>query len=77
MTELSDRITGDPDVMGGKAVIRGTRLTVEFVLGLLADGWTIEQILEGYPFIAREDVVACLNFAREVVGEQVVISSAA
>ena len=61
--ELLERITFDPKVMVGKPVIKGTRLTVEYILGLLAHGTTIEVILEEYDGLAREDILACLWFA--------------
>jgi len=61
--ELLDRIVLDPKVMVGKPVVRGTRLTVDFLLGLLAHGQTVEEILEEYRGLAREDVQACLLFA--------------
>lgn len=61
--ELLDRIVLDPKVMVGKPVVRGTRLTVDFVLGLLAHGHTVEEILEEYRGLAREDLQACLLFA--------------
>jgi uncharacterized protein (DUF433 family) len=61
--ELLDRITLDPKVMTGKPVIRGTRLTVEYILNLLAHGATAETILEEYDGLTREDIRACLLFA--------------
>lgn len=61
--ELLARITLDPKVMVGKPVIRGTRLTVDFILGLLAHGETAEAILEEYGGLEPEDVQACLLFA--------------
>jgi uncharacterized protein (DUF433 family) len=61
--ELLSRITVDAKVMGGKPVIRGTRLTVEFVLNLLAHGETFEGILTEYSGLVAEDVHACLLFA--------------
>lgn len=63
MEGLIDRITVHPDVMLGKPVIRGTRLTVEFILGLLAHGSTVEEILAEYDGLVKEDVQACLLFA--------------
>lgn len=60
---LLERIALNPEVMVGKAVIRGTRLTVEHVLNLLAHGESVETIMEEYPGIAREDVLACILFA--------------
>ncbi len=63
MDELLERISVNPKVMLGKPVIRGTRLTVEFILGLLAQGETIETILAEYPGLVKEDIQACLLFA--------------
>ena len=63
MDELLKRISVSPTVMVGKPVIRGTRLTVEFILGLLAQGDTIEDILAEYPNLVKEDIQACLFFA--------------
>ncbi len=60
---LLERITIDPKVMLGKPVIRGTRLTVEHVLGLLAHGVTMAEILEEYEGLTKEDIQACLLFA--------------
>jgi uncharacterized protein (DUF433 family) len=61
------RITIDPKVLSGKPVIRGTRMSVEFILDLLANGWTIEEILENYPQLKKEDVIATLKYAAEVL----------
>jgi uncharacterized protein (DUF433 family) len=61
--ELLQRITLNPAVMVGKPVIVGTRLTVEYILGLLAHGATVEEILDEYDGLAREDIQACLLFA--------------
>jgi uncharacterized protein (DUF433 family) len=61
--ELLKRIVVNPDVMTGKPVIKGTRLTVEYILNLLAHGATIEEILEEYQGITPEDIQACLLFA--------------
>ncbi|MBK9385685.1 MAG: DUF433 domain-containing protein [Planctomycetes bacterium] len=58
-----DRITLDPAVLLGKPVIRGTRIAVDFVLELLARGWTEAQILEEYPGLEREDILACCGYA--------------
>jgi uncharacterized protein (DUF433 family) len=65
-----ERITVNPKIFGGKPIIRGRRLAVEHVLGMLAAGDTMENILEGYPWLEREDVLACLAFARRVVGHE-------
>lgn len=61
--QLLNRITLNPKVMVGKPVIRGTRLTVEYILNLLAHGATIEEILEEYEGLAQEDIQACFLFA--------------
>lgn len=61
--QLLERITSDPAVVVGKPVIRGTRLTVEYILNLLAHGATTEEILEEYEGLTIEDIRACLLFA--------------
>lgn len=61
--DLLERVTVDSEVMVGKPVIRGTRLTVEYVLNLLAHGMSLEEILDEYEGLAPEDIRACLLFA--------------
>ncbi len=61
--ELLDRITTDPKIMVGKPVIHGTRLTVEYILNLLAHGATMTEILEEYQGLVEDDIRACLLFA--------------
>lgn len=70
------RIALDPDVLVGKPVIRGTRLSVEFVIGLLAEGWSEGEIIANYPGVTRKDVLACLAYARDVLGSEKVFPSA-
>ena len=65
--ELLERISINPRVMVGKPVIRGTRLTVEYILGLLAHGIAMEEILEEYPGLVRDDIYACLLFASKTL----------
>lgn len=60
-------ITSDPQVMTGKPIIRGTRITVERILRKFAAGQTIDQILSDYPHLTREGIVAALEFAAESV----------
>lgn len=67
---MNDRITMNPDVLGGKPIIRGTRLSVEFVVGLLAQGWSIEDVLKEYDHISREDVQACLSYAHQLLADE-------
>jgi uncharacterized protein (DUF433 family) len=69
-SKLLDRITVNPSIFGGKPIIRGRRLAVEHVLGMLAAGDTPETILEGYPWLEREDIQACLVYARRLVGHE-------
>ncbi len=66
--QLLARITTDPRVMVGKPVIRGTRLTVEYILNLLARGATIEEIIEEYEGLTPDDIRACLLFAAKSLG---------
>ena len=71
------RISLDPAVLAGKPVVRGTRLAVEFVIGLLADGWSETEILANYPGLARDDILACLAYARDLLSSERVFPSAA
>jgi len=70
---LLSRIVVDPQIMLGKPVIRGTRITVEILLEKLAAGISVEEILDDYPAISREDVMAALSYAQRVVGTDEVI----
>ena len=65
-----DYITSDPDVVVGKPVVRGTRLTVDFLLGLFAAGWTQEQVLANYPQLSPEALRAVFAFAAEVTHDE-------
>jgi uncharacterized protein (DUF433 family) len=60
---LLDRVSSDPKIMGGKPVIRGTRLTVEFILNLLSHGASQQEILEEFEGLKADDIRACLLFA--------------
>jgi uncharacterized protein (DUF433 family) len=71
------RITLDPKVLVGKPVISGTRLSVEFVIGLMADGWSEAEILANYPGITHDDLLACLAYARDALSSEKVFPSAA
>jgi uncharacterized protein (DUF433 family) len=70
-----DRITLDPDVMGGKPCIRGLRLTVGTLLGLLAAGRSEEEILQAYPYLEKDDIQAALTYAAWRVEEREVTIS--
>jgi uncharacterized protein (DUF433 family) len=68
--ELLKRITVNPGIFGGKPIIRGRRLAVEHVLGMLAVGDGVADLLRAYPWLEREDVLACLAYARRIVGRE-------
>jgi uncharacterized protein (DUF433 family) len=70
LNSWEDRIVVDPKILVGKPVIKGTRLSVEFILELLANCWTIEQILVDYPQLKQEDIIAVLRYAAEMVKEE-------
>ena len=65
--ELLKRITYNPDILGGKPTIRGRRLAVEHVLGMLAVGDTPELLMEGHAWLEHEDILACLAYAYSIV----------
>ncbi|MCC6473617.1 MAG: DUF433 domain-containing protein [Burkholderiales bacterium] len=64
---LLARITSNPEIFGGKPIIRGMRISVELILSLLAQGVSIDEILSDYPSLTREDIHACLAYARAVI----------
>ena len=65
--DKQDRITIDPNILVGKPVVKGTRLAVEFIIDLLAQGWTEKDILRNYPSLNQEDIQACLRYASSVL----------
>ena len=67
MFDWQDRIILDPKILAGKPVIKGTRLAVEFIIDLLANGWTESEILNNYPRLSREDILACLGYASSLM----------
>jgi len=69
-TELLKRITSDAKIFGGKPIVRGRRLAVEHVLGMLAAGDSPDDILAGYAWLEAEDIQACLVYAHRVVGHE-------
>ena len=72
--DLLNRITVNPEVMVGKPTIRGLRITVEQILKALAGGVTVEELLEDYPELEREDIQAALVYASELVNEEQVFA---
>lgn len=69
-----DRIVADPGICAGRPVIRGTRIMVRNILGMIAGGYSIERVLECYPELTREDLQAALEYAARVIDEEQVIS---
>lgn len=65
-----ERIVCDPEILMGKPSIKGTRISVELVLGWLGAGWSLEQVLDNYPHLQREDVLAALSYASEYMREE-------
>ncbi len=70
---MDTRISVDPKICSGKPCIRGTRIMVKNILGMIAGGYTIERILEAYPELTREDVVDALDYVSQVIDEEKVI----
>ncbi len=75
MTQVGKRIIIDPRIMGGKPVIKGTRIPVYFILELLSNGWAIDDILKEYPHLSREDVLAAIRYAARVLRDEVVVKA--
>jgi uncharacterized protein (DUF433 family) len=65
-----ERIVSNPDILVGKPTIKGTRISVELILGWLANGWTHAMILESYPHLTDEDILAALAFAAEMMRDE-------
>jgi uncharacterized protein (DUF433 family) len=68
--KLLERITYNPEIYGGKPIIRGRRMAVEHIIGMLAAGATIDDLLQCYPWLEREDVLACLEYAYRAVANE-------
>ena len=71
---MEDRISVDPAVCSGKPCIKGTRIMVRNILGMFAGGYSVDRVLQEYPQITRDDVVAALEYASHVVDEEKVIA---
>jgi uncharacterized protein (DUF433 family) len=65
--DWQERITIDPKILVGKPVVKGTRLSVEFIIGLLAQGWSEAEVLRNYPGLTPDDLRACLAYAGDVM----------
>ena len=72
MNDWRNRITLDPDTLAGKPVIKGTRISVQHILELLANGWTEQAILENYPQLEKEDIQTALRYATDILKDETV-----
>ena len=70
----TDRIVADQKVMLGKPVIKGTRITVELILNKLSDGMSIDEILQAYPHLTKEDILAVLSYSADVISREEIIA---
>lgn len=73
--DYKERIEFNPNIMLGKPVIRGTRVTVELILRKLSEGADEKDILEGYPSLTREDILAALSYSADVIGNEEILVS--
>lgn len=69
----NERIVSDKNVLLGKPVIKGTRISIEFILERLADGWTEEKILQSYPHLKREDIQAVFSYINDCVKDGLIV----
>ena len=67
---MNERIIFNPKILGGKPIIRGTRISVEFVLELLASGMTLPEIIQEYPHLTPKDILAVLEYAAKTIKKQ-------
>ena len=65
-----ERIVIDSDILTGKPVVKGTRLAVEFIVDLLAQGWSESELLRNYPGLTHDDILACLGYASTVLKDE-------
>jgi uncharacterized protein (DUF433 family) len=71
---MLERITYDPNILGGKPIIKGTRISVQFILELLGAGMSIAEILSEYPHLQREDILAALDYAAKTIANEEIIT---
>ena len=73
--EWRGKIVSDKNVLAGKPVVKGTRLSVEFLLGLFANGWHEEEVLKNYPTLKKEDILAVFAFAQDGLKDGLIFES--
>lgn len=69
------RITVNPDIMLGKPIIKGTRITVELILKKLSEGMSIEELLTAYPHLTKDDILAAISYSADVISQEELIAS--
>jgi uncharacterized protein (DUF433 family) len=72
--EYTKRIVSGPDIMLGKPIIKGTRITVELILRKMAEGMTIEELLEAYPTITKDDILTAVSYSADVISREELIA---
>lgn len=72
--EYTKRIVSDPDIMLGKPIVKGTRITVELILRKMAEGMTFEELLEAYPHITKDDILAAISYSADVISKEELIA---
>ncbi|MDN3514299.1 MAG: DUF433 domain-containing protein [Candidatus Brocadia sp.] len=72
--EYTKRIVSDPDIMLGKPTIKGTRITVELILRKMSEGMTIEELLEAYLHLTKEDILAAVSYSADVIAKEELIA---
>jgi uncharacterized protein (DUF433 family) len=72
--EYTKRIVSDPDIMLGKPIVKGTRITVELILRKMAEGMTFEELLEAYPHITKDDILAAISYSADVISKEALIA---
>lgn len=75
INSYKDRITANPEIMLGKPIIKGTRITVELILRKLSEGMTIEELLQAYPHLTKEDILAAIAYSADVISQEELIAS--
>ena len=72
--EDTKRIVSDPDIMIGKPIVKGTRITVELILRKMAEEMTFEELLEAYPHITKDDILAAISYSADVISKEELIA---
>jgi uncharacterized protein (DUF433 family) len=77
MNGAASRIVVDPAVLAGKPIVAGTRLSVEFIIGLMADGWSVDEIIQNHPPLTADAIRSCLSYARDALRDETIFTRAA